>query len=60
VLALDDRHTLLAYLQEAGVVPGTHDGSLTLERDPFVDELVEGAAQVYEEVQPHLTSSPAD
>jgi len=60
VLALDGGHTLLAYLQEAGVVPGTHDGPLTLERDPFVDELVEGAAEVYEEVQPHLASSPAD
>ena len=54
VLVLDDGHTLLAYLQEAGVVPDTHDGPLTLERDAFVDELVEGAAEVYEEVRPHL------
>jgi hypothetical protein len=60
VLALDEGHTLLAYLQQAGIVPGTHDGSLTLERDPFVDELVEGAAEVYAEVQPHLASSRAD
>jgi hypothetical protein len=59
-LVLDDGHTLLAYLQEAGVVPQKHDGPLTLERDAFVDGLVEGAAAVYEEVQPHLASSPAD
>ena len=57
-LVLDDGHTLLAYLQEAGVVPDRHDGPLTLERDAFVDELVEGAAEVYEEVRPHLASSP--
>jgi hypothetical protein len=57
VLVLDDGHTLLAYLQQAGVVPETHDGPLTLERDAFVEELVEGAADVYKEVSPHLDAS---
>ena len=60
VLVLVDGHSLLAYLQEAGVVPGTHDGPLTLERDAFVDELVEGAAEVYEEVRPHLEAGVAE
>jgi hypothetical protein len=56
-LALDDGHTLLASLQEAGIVPDAHDGPLTLERDAFVDVLVEGAADVYEEVRPHLEAA---
>lgn len=60
VLALDDGHSLLAYLQEAGVVPERHDGPLTLERDAFVDELVEGAADVYEEVRPHLDAGAVE
>ena len=60
VLVLDDGHSLLAYLQEAGIVPERHDGPLTLERDSFVDELVEGAADVYEEVRPHLEAGAVD
>ncbi len=53
-LALREGHSLISYLQKAGVVPESHDGPLTLERDPFVEELVDGAADVYEEVRPHL------
>jgi tail tube protein gp19 len=53
-LTLGEGHSLVAYLQKAGVVPESHDGPLTLERDPFVEELVDGAAEVYEEVKPHL------
>jgi hypothetical protein len=60
VLALDEGHTLLAYLQEAGVVPESHDEPLTLERDAFVDELVEGAADVYREVSPHLEAGAVE
>jgi hypothetical protein len=53
-LKLDEGHSLVSYLQKAGVVPESHDGPLTLERDPFVEELVDGAADVFEEVRPHL------
>ncbi len=53
-LTLGEGHSLVSYLQKAGVVPESHDGPLTLERDPFVEELVDGAAEVYEEVRPHL------
>jgi len=53
-LTLGEGHSLVSYLQKAGVVPESHDGPLTLERDPFVEELVDGAAEVYEEVKPHL------
>jgi hypothetical protein len=60
VLVLDDGHTLLAYLQEAGVVPEKHDGPLTLERDAFVDELVAAAADVYKEVSPHLDAGAVE
>ncbi|MFL6007640.1 MAG: hypothetical protein ACJ744_15495 [Gaiellaceae bacterium] len=60
VLVLEEGHTLLAYLQKADVVPETHDGPLTLERDAFVDELVEGAADVYKEVSPHLEAGAVE
>ena len=56
---LADGSSLLAYLQEAAVAPTPHDGPLTLERDPFVEALVDGAAGVYEEVRPHLEEAPA-
>jgi hypothetical protein len=59
VLALPEGSSLLAYLQEAAVAPAAHDGPLTLERDPFVEALVDGAAGVYEEVRPHLEEAPA-
>jgi hypothetical protein len=58
-LVLREGHSLLAYLQKAGVVPESHDGPLTLERDPFVEELVDGAADVYDEVRPHLAKERA-
>jgi len=53
-LTLGDGSSLVAALQEAGIVPDSADGSLTLDRDAFVEELVEGAADVYDEVRPHL------
>ena len=53
-LTLDEGHSLPAFLNEAGVVPHVPDDGLTLDRDPFVEGLVEGATAVYEEVQPHL------
>jgi hypothetical protein len=59
VLVLDDDHTLLSELRQADVVPSDHDGPLTLERDAFVDELVAGAAEVYDEVRPHLEPAPS-
>jgi hypothetical protein len=58
-LALPEESSLLAYLQEAAVAPTVHTGPLTLERDPFVEALVDGAAGVYDEVQPHLEEAPA-
>ena len=53
-LTLAEDNSLVSYLQKAGVVPESHDGPLTLERDPLVEELVDGAAEVYDEVRPHL------
>ena len=58
-LVLPEDSSLLAYLQEAAVAPAAHNGPLTLERDPFVEALVDGAAGVYDEVQPHLEEAPA-
>jgi hypothetical protein len=58
-LVLPEDSSLLAYLQEAAVAPTAHTGPLTLERDPFVEALVDGAAGVYDEVQPHLEEAPA-
>jgi hypothetical protein len=55
-LSLADGHSLIVALQTAGVVPIEHDASLDLTRDPFVVGLVEGAAEVLGQVQPHLTA----
>ena len=58
-LTLAEGHSLVSYLQKAGIVPENHDGPLTLERDAFVEELVDGAVEVFDEVRPHLEEEPA-
>jgi len=55
-LVLDGGNSLVADLQSAGAVPATHEGGVALERDPFVEGVVEGAADVVDEVRPHLST----
>jgi hypothetical protein len=53
-IALPDGHSLIEALQESGVLPSEHDGALELSRDSFVEGLVQGARDTYDEVQAHL------
>jgi hypothetical protein len=57
-LVLDADNSLVAYLQTVGAVPESHEGPLALERDPFVEGVVVGAAEVFDEVRPHLERRP--
>lgn len=53
-IALPDGHTLIEALQESGVLPSEHSGDLELSRDSFVEGLVQGASDTYDEVKAHL------
>lgn len=58
-VALPDGHSLVAVLQEAEGVPAGHAGDLELARDPFVEGVLAGAADTYEEVRAHLEQPEA-
>jgi hypothetical protein len=53
-IALPDGHSLIEVLQEAEVVPDGHSGDLELARDSFVEGVLAGAADTYEEVRAHV------
>jgi hypothetical protein len=53
-IALPDGHSLIEVLQEAEVVPDGHNGDLELARDSFVEGVLAGAADTYEEVRAHV------
>jgi hypothetical protein len=57
---LSDGHSLAVALQAAGVVPAEHVGALDLERDSFVEGLVDGASDTLGAVRGHLTRSHDD
>lgn len=48
-VTLDDDHSLLSTLRDAGVVAGGA-GSVVLERDPEIDQVISDAADVYRKV----------
>lgn len=53
-IALPEGHSLIEVLQEAEVLPAGHSGDLELARDSFVEGVLAGAADTYEEVRAHL------
>ena len=53
-LALGSSHTLLAALKDDGALPQNIDAAVDLERDPYVDGIVAGAAEVLSNARPHL------
>lgn len=53
-LRLGDEHTLIARLQEAGLIPIDASGAFELQRDDFVEGMIAGAANVWRQAAPHL------
>jgi hypothetical protein len=54
-VSLDAGHSLTGYLKDRGAIaPVATEGLLDMERDDFVEGLVTGALEVYEEVRPHV------
>jgi hypothetical protein len=53
-IRLDDDHTLVTQLRQAGIVPPGGEGAMQLTRDEFVEGIVAGAARVLRSAQPHL------
>jgi hypothetical protein len=53
-IKLENEHSLIAQLSEAGVLPPGGDGPLDLERDDFVEGIVAGASQVLRSAAPQL------
>src|SRR5206468_3363987 len=59
-MRLAPSHSMVAALAEAGVLPASvDDRELTLDRDAFVEGIVEGASQVLRSAGPHLTGNDA-
>jgi hypothetical protein len=54
-VGLSAGHSLLVDLGEAGVIAAEEGAPVDLERDPFVEGLVAGAAEVLRRVSPHLS-----
>jgi len=53
-IRLDDDHSLVTQLRQAGIVPPGGEGAMQLTRDEFVEGIVAGAARVLRSAQPHL------
>jgi hypothetical protein len=53
-IKLENEHSLIAQLGEAGVLPPGGDGPLDLERDDFGEGIVAGASQVLRSAAPQL------
>ena len=51
-ITLRPDHSLVALLQKYALIDGDRAGDVVLARDPFVEGVVEGAAEVYAEVRP--------
>lgn len=54
-IRLENEHSLIVQLSEAGVIPPGGDGPIDLERDNFVEGIVAGASRVLRSVAPHLS-----
>ncbi len=53
-LTLGAEHSLTRDLRKAGVISAELVGDVVLERDPFIEGVVDGASEVYSEVRPAL------
>jgi len=54
-IRLENEHSLIVQLREAGVIPPGGEGPIDLERDNFVEGIVAGASRVLRSVTPHLS-----
>ena len=57
-IRLENGHSLIAQLSEAGVISADASDALDLERDSFVEGVVAGAVQVLRNAAPHLNVPP--